>query len=192
MQSVRTQDTPAELLPDENLQEFFPNRLGLSDVVAEQIRQFEELARRKQRVDRSRVEALLKLVARRPDSESVFTAVGRELAQHGLGGLRGALSGLIRHLPAGIRRRATAGALRAARGRTLVAGSLEIIASPLTLRAVDALTAVDEPDGGACRLYGSLLEGVAELYGLEPAMAEHNECQTLGGSACVWEIVSAG
>ncbi len=76
LQAVQLQDTPPELLPEEHPRSFYPNRLGLSDVIEDQIRQMRRLARRRRRVGEAHVEALLELVARRSDAGAVFDAAG--------------------------------------------------------------------------------------------------------------------
>lgn len=188
LRSVRVQDTPAELLPDESLETFFPKRLGLSGVVEDQIRHFDRLARRRRRVEREQVQALLELIARRPDADAIFEAAGRRLADLRFRGFIGRLRRLTRRLPRALQRRATARGLRAAYGGILVASRLDVSSSPVEMRAIDALTAGLNSQGKACRLYGSLAEGLAELNGAASVEAVHTQCQARGDDACHWVI----
>lgn len=186
--AVRRQDTPGDLLPDENPERSFPGRLGLSDVVERQIREFRRLARRHRRVEVDQVEALLRLIARRPDAGTIFDVAGRTLADRIAGGLRGQLRGLVRHLPESLRYRAAARVLRGARGDVLIARDASVRFDPFELRAVDVLTARIDPSGSACRLYEALMAGLVQLHGGDARSTVHVECETRGDEACVWRI----
>jgi hypothetical protein len=187
LRAVRRQDTPPELLPDENLDFLYPQRLGLSSVIDKQIRQFKRLARLRRRVGEDRVEALLALVARRSDAGAVFEAAGRELAGLHFSGL-GAYRRLSRRLPAGLRRRAALHALRAAHGALFVAADLSVEPSTLEIRASNALTARVGVQGSACTLYGALAAELLELSGLGAHGAAHPECERRGDPRCVWRV----
>ena len=188
--TVRTHDTPAELLPDEKLEMFFPTRLGLSGVVEEQIRHFDRLARRRRRVDSSEVAALLELIARRPDAEAIFESAGRELARQRFNGPLGRARALTKRLPHTFRKWATARGLRAAHGNVLIAESLVVGSSPMEMRATDTLTAQANAAGKACLLYSALASTLAELNGAGPMQAIHSRCQARGDDSCVWELKS--
>jgi hypothetical protein len=189
LRAVRRQDTPAELLPDEDPEQSFPHRLGLSDVVERQIREFERLVRRRRNVEAPQVEALLRLIARRPDAETVFDAAGRSLARLTLQGA-GRVRRLARHLPSPIRYRAAARALRSAHGSVLIAARATVHHSPFELRTDDALTARADPHGTACRLYGALATAVMELHGTEPGTVVHFACEARGDDSCVWQTAT--
>lgn len=187
LRAVRQQDTPAEWLPDEKPTSSFPHRLGLSDVVQDQIREFRRLAQRRWRVEQSRVEALLELIARRPDATEIFAAAGRTLASLHFSGPSAVLRRSARRFPKPIRRRAALRALRAAAAAFLVAEETEVMASPLAIRATDALTARVGDAGIACSLYSSLAAGLLEMSGVEPAEVVHAECQARGADRCLWK-----
>jgi len=186
--AVQQQDTPPELLPDENPRSFFPHRLGLSGVIEEQIREFRRLARLRRGVDEAQVEALLGLVARRPDAGDVFAAAGRGLAGLHFSGLRGALRRVARRLPMALRRRAAVRTLRTAHGAFLVATDLAVEPEPLAIRATDALSARAGGDGAACQLYASLAASLLELSGAGATTVVHPECQGRGDRCCVWRV----
>lgn len=186
--AVQQQDTPPELLPDEHPRSFFPHRLGLSGVIEEQIRQFRRLARLRRGVDEAQVEALLGLVARRPDAGDVFAAAGRGLAGLHFSGLRGALRRIVRRLPMPLRRLAAVRTLRTAHGMFLVATDLAVEPEPLEIRATDALSVRAGGDGTACQLYASLAANLLELSGAGPTTVVHPECQGRGDQRCVWQV----
>jgi hypothetical protein len=186
--AVQQQDTPPELLPDEHPRSFFPHRLGLSGVVEEQIRQFRRLARLRRGVDEAQVEALLGLVARRPDAGDVFAAAGRGLAGLHFSGFMGALRRVVRRLPMPLRRRAAVRTLRTAQGAFLVATDLSVKPEPLEIRATDALSVRAGTEGAACQLYASLAASLLELSGAGPTTVVHPECQGRGDPRCVWRV----
>ncbi len=188
LQAVQQQDTPPELMPDENPHSFFPHRLGLSAVVEVQIRQFRRLARLRRPVDQAAVEALLELIARRPDAGAVFTAAGRELAGLHFSGPAGLLRRLTKRLPQPLRWRAAVRTLRTVHGGYLIAAHTAVEAEPLEIRASDAATARIGEYSGACKLYGSLAAALLELSGLGRTTVTHPECQRRGHECCVWRV----
>ncbi len=191
LQAMQRQDTPPGTLPDEPPQAFFPHRLGLSGVVEEQIRHFRRRARLRRRVDVSQLEALLELIARRPDAGAVFTAAGRELAGFHFSGPLGLVRRLSRRLPRSLRQKAALRALRTAHDAFLIAGAAAVEAKPLEISATDAVTARVGGYGAACKLYGSLAAGLLELSGLGPLTVGHPECQRHGADRCVWRVENA-
>jgi len=188
LQAVQLQDTPPELLPEEHPRSFYPNRLGLSNVIEDQIRQMRRLARLRRRVGEAQVEALLELVARRSDAGAVFDAAGRALAGLYFSGPVGVLRRIARRLPRPLRQRAAVRALRAANGSYLVAAELAVQSQPLEIRATDAVTARVGEYSAACKLYGSLAAGLLELSGLGRRTVAHTACQRHGDEQCVWQV----
>jgi len=81
LEAVRNLDTPVEDGLSEFAEELLSKRLGLSNTVAMQLAQYETMARRDTRADPAHVEALLRLVGRRPDADLVFADAGRRAAR---------------------------------------------------------------------------------------------------------------
>ncbi|MEE9132519.1 MAG: hypothetical protein V3U13_03075 [Gemmatimonadota bacterium] len=192
LQAVQQQDAPPDLLPHEQPGSFFPHRLGLSDVIEEQVRQFRRMARSRRRVEEDQVEALLELVSRRRDSAAIFAAAGRELAALHFSGAAGAFRRFARRLPGPLRRWAAVRALRAANGALLVASDLTVETAPLEIRATDTLTARVSGAGAACQLYVSLAACLLEMSGAGPVTVIHPECQGRGDPHCVWRALLDG
>ena len=69
LEAVKNLDTPVEDGLTEFAEELLVKRLGLSPTVAVQLAEYEQLVRRDARVDGAHVEALLRLVGRRPDAD---------------------------------------------------------------------------------------------------------------------------
>ena len=188
LQALQQQDEPVELMPNENPSAFFPNRLGLSGVIEEQVREFRRLARSRRPVAVDQVEALIELISRRRDSAAIFVAAGRELAGLHFEGLAGKFRRFVRRLPGPIKRRAAVRTLRTANG-ALVASGLTVERAPLEIRATDALTARVSGAGVACQLYASLASSLLERSGAGPFIVTHPECQGRGDPHCVWRAV---
>src|SRR5437764_9766111 len=81
LEAVRNLDTPVEDGLSEFAAELLSKRLGLSSTVAMQLGQYEAMVRRDARTDPAHVEALLRLVGRRPDADLVFADAGRRAAR---------------------------------------------------------------------------------------------------------------
>src|SRR3954471_460063 len=81
LEAVKNLDTPVEDGLTEFADELLVKRLGLSPTVQMQLTEFEQLVRKDARVEPSHVEALLRLVGRRPDADLVFADAGRRAAR---------------------------------------------------------------------------------------------------------------
>lgn len=186
LRAVRLQDTPADVLPDEPVSSFFPQRLGLSDVVEDQIRQFEALARKRRPVDEERVAALFELIVRRMDAAAVLNAAGEKLARMTLGSRSSFRMRLKRRFPPSLRRGTAVRALRSILPEVTGGDSLTVSRNPLEVRAKGALTARVGDYGGACQLYSSTVSSVLSLLGMNDAEVIHVACQRHGDEFCVW------
>ncbi len=181
LEAVRNLDTPVEDGLSEFAEELLSKRLGLSNTVAMQLAQYEAMVRRDAPADSAHVEALLRLVGRRPDADLVFADAGRRAARRA-----------VRRLFLGSRLAARAAphalgypvARRAA--RVVFGGDLRREGQVPVARVGDALAVNATPDGAACMLYGT---GFAELLrllvGFEAAML-HTSCRATGGDRCEW------
>lgn len=190
--AMQQQDIPPELQPDEHPGSMFPQRLGLSGVIEEQVRELRRLARSGRGVEPAKVEALLALVARRHDAAEIFSAAGSELARLHFSGFSGSLHRFKRRLPRALRQRAAAKALRKASGSFLVATDVEVRRKPLEIRATDALTSRIGQYGAACKLYTSLASDLLARLGMGSMSVIHSDCQRLGAPQCVWHVEEIG
>src|SRR5437660_9385560 len=77
LEAIRNLDTPVEDGLSEFADELLAKRLGLSPTITMQLTEYEGLVRRDARVEATHVEALLRLVGRRPDADLVFADAGR-------------------------------------------------------------------------------------------------------------------
>jgi hypothetical protein len=181
LEAVRNLDTPVEDGLAEFAEELLVKRFGLSSTVTMQLAEYEGMVRRDARVEPAHVEALLRLVGRRPDADLVFADAGRRAARRAV---RRA-SGLAR-----LAARAAPGALgyalarRAA--RVVLGGDLRREqAIPIAL-VLDPLAVNATPDGAACGLYGAAFSELLRLLvGFEVPML-HTACRAAGADRCEW------
>jgi hypothetical protein len=173
LEAVKNLDTPVEDGLTEFADELLVKRLGLSLTVQMQLTEFEQLVRKDARVDASHVEALLRLVGRRPDADLVFADAGRRAARKAVKRTSGVVR-MFRHVAARRAARAVLGAELAWEQRLPVAR----VSDPIAIQAT--------PDGAACGFYGAgLVELLRLLVGYEGAMV-HVACRARGGTGCEW------
>lgn len=173
LEAVKNLDTPVEDGLTEFADELLVKRLGLSPTVQMQLTEFEELVRKDARVDDSHVEALLRLVGRRPDADLVFADAGRRAARRAVKRMSGVMR-IFRQVAARRAARAVLGAELAWDHRMPVAR----VTDPIAIQAT--------PDGAACGFYGAgLVELLRLLVGYEGAMV-HVACRARGGAGCEW------
>jgi predicted hydrocarbon binding protein len=186
LEAIRNLDTPVEDGLGELAGELMVKRLGLSATVRTQLAEYEALVRRDGRVADDLVEALLRLVGRRPDAELVFADAGRRAARRAV---RRAFIGsraLARLAP-----RRWGYALAAGVGRSVLGGELRREERVPVLRVRDPVAVQATPEGTACALYAA---GFSELLRLladfEGAML-HVTCRARGDARCEWRAAPA-
>ena len=181
LEAVKNLDTPVEDGLSEFAEELLSKRLGLSPTVEMQLREYEGMVRRNAGADPSHVEALLRLVGRRPDADLVFADAGRRAARRAVRGLFAGTRLAARAVPRAFGYMA---ARRAA--RAVFAGELKRESQIPVARVSDPLALHATPDGAACALYGAgFTELLRLLVGFEGAML-HVSCRATGGTACEW------
>ena len=181
LEAIRNLDTPVEDGLGEFADELLIKRFGLSATVQTQLAEYEALVRRDARVAPAHVEALLRLVGRRPDADLVFADAGRRAARRA-----------VRRAFIGVRLLAWmapyslgyAAARRAA--RVVLGGELGREGRLPVARVRDALAIRATPDGAACVLYSAAFaELLRLLMGFESAML-HTACRSGGVDRCEW------
>jgi hypothetical protein len=185
LEAVRNLDTPVEDGLAEFADELLVKRLGLSSTVAMQVAQYQGLARRDARVDAVHVEALLRLVGRRPDADLVFADAGRRAARRAA-----ARATALARLAAHAAPRALGFPVARRAARVVLGGEVRREQQVPVARVGDALAIRATPDGAACGLYGAAFTELLRLLsGFEGAML-HVTCRAAGGERCEWRAAA--
>ena len=181
LEAVKNLDTPVEDGLTEFADELLVKRLGLSPTVAMQLAEFEQLVRKDGLVEPAHVEALLRLVGRRPDADLVFADAGRRAARRAVRRLSSVTRFAAYSAPRLFGHVAARRAARAVLGAELGREQRLPVARVTTTMAVQAT-----PDGSACGFYGAgLVELLRLLVGYEGAML-HVACRARGAAECAW------
>jgi len=183
LEVIRTLDLPTEVLASEDPTQTMPRRLGLSDVVEQQIRLFREQVRKKERITDQRAQDLFHLVLRRPDSEEAFLQAGELLAGDG-------------HRSKGLRRfsrekalytlsrRQTRKLIRSLFGRH-IGGFAH---GSFTLEAQGHFLLDMDPGGDACALVTGLSQAILSRNLGSRLEVRHTSCEARKQDLCRWIV----
>ncbi|MDH3496638.1 MAG: hypothetical protein OER21_07740 [Gemmatimonadota bacterium] len=181
-EAMRRLDAPVADALDEVHGELTAKRFGLNRTVATEIVRLERLARRDASVSADELQALIRLVARRPDAALVFSDGGRRAARRAVTRLPGAVRALRRTLPVAL-------------GRRLVARSADRMLGLAvrwdgTVPVAEFHAGRQRDPGAACAFFGAALaELLRQLIVFHGAML-HVSCRARGDAACVWRAAS--
>lgn len=188
LEVLQSQDRPDEVLEDEDVSITMPRRLGLSDVVDRQIRNYREAVRKRRRMTDAEARDLIQLVIRRPDAEDIFRDAGAVLAGGGNSG--GAAGGQRRVLPRSLlfalARRRVKRRLRALFGRR-VGG---FAPGPFALEGRGLIFYQADPGGDACHFLSGLTQGILDRTLVGEHRVVHAQCQARGDAVCRWTVTS--
>lgn len=186
LEGVRAVDRAIDDPDTELVAELRNKRLGLSDTVLAQIRRYGEAVRRGQRADPDEVQALARLIARRPDAAQVFREAGRYLAATAYQTIGRTARRGVRRLPRLIARPLAARQARRL-ARRYLGGRVERAGTALVLEVPRPLMLEESPTAG-CLFYGA---GFGELLRLllgEEEPVEHERCAARGEGRCRWRV----
>ncbi|GMR12252.1 MAG: hypothetical protein BMS9Abin29_0441 [Gemmatimonadota bacterium] len=185
---IRHQDSPSEVLEEEDPSVTMPRKFGLSDVVEARIRHAREDVKRGRRITDDEFHDLVGLVIRRPDSEEVFRRIGERLS----GGDGARPHKRWRFFPSRLRyavaRRSVMRSLKSLFGRR-VGG---FASGPFTMEGRSLLFIQSDPGGDACALVSGLCGPVLQRTLGIRASVHHVACESRGDAVCRWEILEAG
>ena len=181
LESLRAVDDPEDQIPEEDIRETLPRRLGVSPVVIERIQSYKEHVRAGRRVDDAELASFIGLVARRPDAARVFAETGARIAA---ARVRRVGRGLPRVVRISLVRRRMRRALSRLFGRRVGGFSgngfdFEMAASPL----VQA-----DPGGSACSLITGFCERALRDNLAEAVVMSKPRCETRGDVKCRWTV----
>ncbi len=184
LEALQSQDTPSEVLEDENPSQTMPRRLGLSGVVDRQVQLYRSDAMKRARITDGQFHDLVQLVVRRPDAPEIFWRAGRRMAD------AGPQTALSRLLPAPLRharlRRRVRRRLRRVFGRNIGAFG----EGPFTLEGRNLLFVQLARQGEACCLVSGMCQSIVEeVLGAEYHVV-HDRCEARGDASCRWTITA--
>jgi hypothetical protein len=183
LEVIRALDLPSEILASEDPTQTMPRRLGLSEVVDQQIRFYREQVRRRARINDQQAQDLVHLVLRRPDSEEAFHRAGELLA----GNLK-PLKGLKRLYPEKARysvaRKETRRRIRSLFGRP-VGGFAH---GPFNLEARGHFLLELDPGGDACALVTGLSQAILRRCFRQELVVHHVTCEARKHELCRWVV----
>ena len=183
LEGLRDADRPEEFLEDEDLSITLPRRLGLSDVVGQGIRRYEEEVRKGRRVPESEVSDLVALVIRRGDADEVFREVGRALAG------RDSTKGLLTRLaPGGLKGLLARREVKKRLRRLFGPGVARFEKGTFKLVGVDVPFADADPAGEVCEIVTGLCEGIVQEVTAKPVTVRRLRNRTENGFSDRWEI----
>ena len=185
---IRHQDSPDEVLEEEDPSVTMPRKLGLSEVVEARIRHAREDVKRGLRISDDEFRDLVHLVIRRPDSEEVFRLIGVRLS----GGTSVRPRKRWRVLPSRLRyavaRRAVMRSLKSLFGRR-VGG---FAPGRFTMEGRSLLFIQSDPGGDACALVSGFCGPVLQRTIGIRASVSHVACESRGDPVCRWELSETG
>ncbi|MGH7503590.1 MAG: V4R domain-containing protein [Longimicrobiales bacterium] len=185
LESVRDQDRPVEILEAEDLTASLPRRLGLSGVIATQIRNYQAAAGG--RVPFADVANLLRLVLRRPDAASILRETGRRFARRRLGERVPLQVRVLRRSDRLLFLPVRSTARRLLRGITIDSRAV-ITGRMLNVQMKDSpMAQIGDP---ACAMYTGVFEELVELYAGRPREVSHAKCIARGDDVCEWAVVA--
>lgn len=182
LEAMRRLDAPVADALDEVHGELTAKRLGLNRTVAMEIARLERLVRREASVSADELQALIRLVARRPDAALVFSDAGRRAARHAVARLPGAVRAVRRTFPTGLARRLAARTAERSFGLGLRWDG--------AVPTAEFRTGQHREPGAACAFFGAALaELLRQLVGFDGAML-HVNCRARGDAACAWRAAT--
>lgn len=185
LEVLRDQDSPNEVLQDENISVTMPRKLGLSDVIDKQIRIYRDKVKQRARMSDEEVRDLMRLVVRRPDARQVFSRAGAKLAERNeSAGRRGMARVLPRSVALRMARRATSKGLRRLFGRSMGG----FAPGPFVLEGRGLLFHESDPSGSACQFITGYCQGTLDGRVGGDYQVVHSQCQSLGNPTCRWTV----
>src|SRR5688500_2595280 len=161
LEATRSHDRPSEVLEDEDFSESLPRRLVLSNVIDTQINRYQGAGRAGRRIPIDEFISLLKLVLRRPDAEAILRETGARIARRQFEKSPGAAVSVVRMAPRALAFVVVARAARKLLRNVTGTDNVDVGGKPLVARLHQPATAMLEPAGTSCALYGAAFEEIA-------------------------------
>lgn len=176
------------MLEDEDFTESLPRRFGLSGVVETQIQRYEGAGRAGRRIPDDEFVSLLKLVLRRPDAGAILREAGERIAAWQFERSAGFFVSAVRIVPRALGFVIVSRAARKLLRNITGSDHIDVKGKPLVARLHQPATAMLEPAGTSCELYGAAFAEITSLYLGKKARVTHSRCVINGGSICQWTL----
>ena len=183
LEVIRAFDLPTEVLASEDPTQTMPRRLGLSDVVDQQIRLFRDQVRRREKITDQQAQDLFHLVLRRPDSEEAFLKAG-ELLVEDIRPLRTFRRLYPQKARYSLSRRETRKAMKSLFGRA-IGGFAH---GPFTIEAKGHFLLEMDPGGDACALLTGLSQTILRGCLGRKVNVRHSSCEARKQDLCRWVL----
>lgn len=187
LEALRVRDTPTDITPEENPHPDLPQRLGMSDVILDQIRRYRRLAPRG-RVDAAEALDLVRLVARRSDAAAIFDLAGRSLAVRAFGRRSTSFRLALRALPGRVCLRAALRHVRSRAGALLGTLDFHVVHAPTAGLYAQSWLGARAGTGEPCRFVSAFVEETVRRFTGEVRPVRHELCETMGDGRCVWSV----
>ncbi len=189
--SLRELDTPAdpEVLGESDLPLNLRRRLGLSTVVIDQIRRYEQ---HKRNVSATEVASLFELISRRVDARRIFEDAGKRIALEDYSGRR-LLSKLgVRITPQRLRSYLAWNRVRRITRRISPGATIRVERKVHTLTVQHSLSATAAEGGTGCSVINGMIRQVFTDYRAGDSKVKHTTCEARLGDYCQWSLESVG
>ena len=181
LEVIQTYDRPSEVFEEEDTSVTMPRRLGLSDVVGRQIRNYQHEVKRGRKISDAEFRNLVGLVIKRPDSEEVLFECGKRLANMS----NDRRSRFMRRgLALALARRRVRRRLKALFGRRI--GGFARGGFTMEGRALLFMQA--DPGGDACAIVSGLCTAVLGATFQGAPNVAHVACEARGDAFCRWGL----
>jgi len=178
LEVIKASDRPFEVFEEEDTSVTMPRRLGLSDVVERRIRNYQQEAKKGNKISDKEFGDLVRLVVRRPDARAVFLECGTRLA-----GRPPRQAGLVpRRMALALARRRIGKRLRTLFGRR-VGGFAD---GGFVLEGRSLLFIQSDSGGDACSLVTGLCSATLSGSVKDPPTIVHLACEARGDDYCRW------
>ena len=191
LEALRTIDTPEEVLEDEAFAYSLPRRLGLNDVVENQMRRYADLRRRGHTLELSELDSLVALIGRREDARTVFDAAGTQLANDHFSGQSLARRAGRTISPKILKRRMLVRSMERIARALSPGAEIQTEMTPPTLKVGGGVLANSGGAGAGCEMLTAAVRVAAEMYCGADAAVETVSCEGTGGESCVWIVREA-
>jgi len=192
LESLRDVDTPTDpgALAESDLPLMLKRRLGLSRVIVNQIRRYDE--RRDEDIPAAEVASLFELISRRSDATRIFVEAGQRIARSDLASRRPAARLAARMLPQPLRER---GALRRVRriARSLSPrAEIRLRHKPHGLTIRRGLPSRAAEGGEGCAVLAGAIQYVFSELRAGDVRVVHARCEGREHDHCEWLLRSDG